>query len=55
VKVRKESKCCNRAMKDRTIEFTEDVGASEVSCDDYERTEVSWTHFAIEGLLDLCI
>jgi hypothetical protein len=53
--VRKESKCCNRAMKDRSIEFAEDIGASEVSCDNYERAKVSWMHFAIESFLNLCI
>jgi hypothetical protein len=51
----KNSKCSDRTVENCAIKFTKDVGSSEVSCDDYERTEVSWTHFAIEGLLDLCI
>jgi hypothetical protein len=48
-------KCRDRTMENCTVKFAEDIGASKVSCDDYERTEVSWAHFAIEGLLDLCI
>ena len=53
--VGEEMKCCYWAMKDGTVKLAEDVCSSEVSGYDDERTKVSWTHFAIQGLFDLHI
>ena len=47
-----DSECCDWAIEDRAVELGDDVGATFVLRYDYERTEVSRTHFAIEGLLD---
>ena len=44
--------CCNWTVKDQPIEFGDDVGATLVLQYDYEQTEVSRTHFAIERFLD---
>ena len=47
-----DSECCDWTVEDRAIELGDDVGTTLVLQYDYERTEVSRTHFAIEGLLD---
>ena len=47
--------CCNWAIEDRAVELRDDVGTTLVLRYDYERTEVSRTHFAIERLLDSSI
>ena len=47
-----DSECCNWTVEDRAIEHGDDVGATLVLRYDYEQTEVSCTHFAIEGFLD---
>ena len=47
-----DSECCDWTVEDRAVELGDDVGATLVLRYDYERTEVSRTHFVIEGLLD---
>ena len=47
-----DSECCNWAVEDGPIEFSDDVGATLVLRYDYERTEISHTHFVIERFLD---
>ena len=51
-KIWDDSECCDWTVEDRAVELGDDVGATLVLRYDYERTEVSHTHFAIEGLLD---
>ena len=47
-----DSECSDWTVEDRAVKLRDDVGATFVLRYDYERTEVSCTHFAIEGLLD---
>ena len=47
-----DSECCNWTVEDRAVELRDDVGATLVLRYDYEQTEVSCTHFVIEGFLD---
>ena len=47
-----DSECCDWMVKDGPIEFSDDVGATLVLRYDYERTEVSRTHFVIERFLN---
>ena len=51
-KIWDDSECCNWTVEDRPVEFGDDVGATLVLRYDYERTEISRTHFAIERFLD---
>ena len=51
-KVGDYSECCNWMVEDRPVEFGNNVGATLVLQYDYERTEVSRTHFAIQIFLD---
>ena len=44
--------CCDWTIEDRAVKLRDDVGATLVLQYDYERTEVSRTHFAIEGFLN---
>ena len=46
------SECCNWTVKDRAVEFKDDVGATLVLQYDNEGTRISHMHFAIERLLD---
>ena len=47
-----DSECCDWTVEDRAVELGDNVGATFILQYDYERTKVSRTHFAIEGLLD---
>ena len=47
-----DSECCDWTVEDRAVELGDDVGATLVLQYDYERTEISCTHFAIERFLD---
>ena len=47
-----DSECSYWMVEDRAVKLGDDVGATFVLRYDYERTEVSRMHFAIEGLLD---
>ena len=47
-----DMECCNWTVEDGPVEFGDDVGATLVLRYDYERTEVSRTHFVIERFLD---
>ena len=47
-----DSECCDWTIEDRAVELGDDVGATFVLRYDYERSEVSRMHFAIERLLD---
>ena len=47
-----DSECCNWTVKDGPVEFGDNVGTTLVLRYDYEQTEVSRTHFAIERFLD---
>ena len=51
-KVWDDSECCDWMVEDRAVELGDDVGTTFILGYDYERTEVSRMHFAIEGLLD---
>ena len=46
------SESCNWTVEDQPIGFSDNVGATLVLRYDYEGTEISHTHFAIERLLD---
>ena len=54
-KIWDDSECCNWTVEDRAVELGDDVGATLVLRYDYERTEVSCMHFAIEGFLNSSI
>ena len=47
-----DSECCDWMVEDRAVELGDNVGATLVLRYDYEWTEVSHTHLAIEGFLD---
>ena len=47
-----DSECCDWTIKDRAVELGDNVGATFVLRYEDERTKISRTHFAIEGLLD---
>ena len=47
-----DSECCDWMVEDRAIELGDDIGATLVLRYDYEWTEVSRTHLAIEGFLN---
>ena len=47
-----DPECSDWMVEDRAIKLRDDVGTTFVLRYDYERTEVSHTHFAIEGLLN---
>ena len=47
-----DSECCDWTIKDQAVELGDNVGATFILRYDYEWTEVSRTHFVIEGLLD---
>ena len=47
-----DSECSDWTIEDRAVELGDDVGATFVLRYDYERTEISRTHFAIERLFD---
>ena len=47
-----DSECSNWTAKDQAVKLGDDVGTTFVLRYDYEWTEVSCMHFAIEGLLD---
>ena len=47
-----DSECCNWTVKDRPVEFGDNVGATLVLQYDDKRTKISHTHFAIERLLN---
>ena len=47
-----DSECCDWTVEDRAVELRDNVGATLVLRYDYEWTEVSCTHLAIEGFLD---
>ena len=51
-KVGDYSECCNWMVEDRAVELRDDVGTTLVLRYDYEQTEISRTHFAIERFLD---
>ena len=51
-KIWDDSECCDWTVEDRAVKLGDDVGATLVLQYDYERTEVSRTHLAIEGFLD---
>ena len=50
-----DSECSDWMVEDRAVKLRDDVGATFVLRYDNEQTEVSCTHFAIEGLLDSSI
>ena len=54
-KIWDDSECCDRTVKDGPVEFGNNVGTTLVLQYDYERTEVSCMHFAIERFLDSSI
>ena len=54
-KVGDDLECCNWMVEDRPIEFSDNVGATLVLQYDYEQTEVSHMHFAIERFLNSSI
>ena len=47
-----DSECCNWTVEDGPIKFGNNVGTTLVLRYDYEQTEVSRTHFAIERFFD---
>ena len=47
-----DSECCDWMVEDRAVELGDDVGTTLVLRYDYEQTEISCTHFAIERFLD---
>ena len=49
--VRNHSECSNRAAKNGSIQFCEDICAASVAANDDHRSNIARTHFAIEGLL----
>ena len=51
-KIWDDSECSDWMVEDRAVKLGDDVGATFVLRYDNERTEVSCTHFAIEGFLD---
>ena len=50
-----DSECSDWMVEDRAVKLGDDVGATFVLRYDNEQTEVSCTHFAIEGFLDSSI
>ena len=48
LKVRDNSECSDRSMKDGTVEFTEDICSSGVARNNDEWTSVAWFHFGVE-------
>ena len=50
-----DSECSDWTVKDQAVKLGDDVGTTLVLRYDYERTEISRTHFAIERFLDSSI
>ena len=50
--VRNDSECSNRVVKDRAVEFRDNVCTTLVLQYDDEKTEISHTHFVIERLFN---